>query len=95
MNDLPVVSIAARPLPFEPAFEQIPDDEAQTSEELNKALHAIMETTFKDNGHATRSVHAKAHGVLRGRITVLDNLPAELAQGAFATPGTLPVVLRF
>lgn len=95
MNDLPVVSIAARPLPFEPAFEQIPDDEAQTSEELNKALHSIMETTFKDNGHATRSVHAKAHGLLQGRITVLDNLPAELAQGAFATPGTLPVVLRF
>lgn len=95
MSDLPVASVAFRPLPFEPTFEEIPDDEAQTSEELGKALHSIMETTFKDNGHATRSVHAKAHGLLRGRITVLDNLPAELAQGAFAVPGTLPVVLRF
>jgi hypothetical protein len=95
MNDLPVISATSRPLPFEPSFEQIAVDEAQTSEELVKALHAISETTFKDNAHATRSVHAKAHGLLRGRITVLDNLPAALAQGAFATPGTLPVVLRF
>lgn len=95
MNDLPVASIEAKPLPFEPSFEQIPEDEAQTSEELIKALRSIMETTLQDNGHATRSVHAKAHGVLRGRITVLDNLPPEFAQGAFATPGTLPVVLRF
>lgn len=95
MNDLPVASIEAKPLPFEPSFEQIPEDEAQTSEDLIKALRSIMETTLQDNGHATRSVHAKAHGVLRGRITVLDNLPPEFAQGAFATPGTLPVVLRF
>ncbi|SMQ23302.1 hypothetical protein SAMN04488483_0883 [Pseudomonas helmanticensis] len=72
MNDLPAVSRAVRPLPFEPSFEQIPDDEAQTSEELAKALHSIMETTFKDNGHATRSVHAKAHGLLRGRITEMS-----------------------
>lgn len=95
MNDLPVTSVPAKPLPFESAFEQIPDDEARTSEELAKALHSILETTFKDNGHATRSVHAKAHGLLRGRITVLNNLPDELAQGVFATPGTLPAVLRF
>lgn len=95
MSDLPVVSPAIKPLPFEPSFEQIPDDEAQTSQELAEALHSIMETTLRDNGHANRSVHAKAHGLLRGHMTVLDTLPAELAQGAFAKPGTLPVAMRF
>ena len=95
MNDLPAVNPAIQPLAFEPSFEQIPDDEAQTSKELAEALHGIMETTFRDNGHATRSVHAKAHGLLRGHISVLENLPATLAQGAFAKPVRLPVYLRF
>ncbi|WP_369300972.1 catalase family protein [Pseudomonas sp. N2-5-1-1] len=95
MNDLPVVNPAIQPLAFEPSFEQIPDDEAQTSKELAEALHGIMETTFRDSGHATRSVHAKAHGLLRGHISVLENLPATLAQGAFAKPVRLPVYLRF
>jgi hypothetical protein len=83
------------PLPFQPSFEQIPDDEAETAEELSKTLREILETTFQDNGHANRSVHAKSHGLLRGELTVLDNLPAELAQGAFAKPGKYPLMLRF
>jgi hypothetical protein len=95
MNDLPVTRLLAAPLRFDASFEQIPDDEAQTSKELAETLHSIMETTFKDNGHANRSVHAKAHGLLKGRVTVLDNLPPELAQGAFAHPGTLVAFLRF
>lgn len=95
MSDLPMNPRAIHPLPFEPSFEQIPDDEAQTSKELAETLHTIMETTFKDNGHANRSVHAKAHGLLRGQLTVLDNLAPELAQGAFAKPGSLAVVMRF
>jgi hypothetical protein len=95
MNDLPDTSVAATPLLFDPSFEQIPDDEAQTSKELAETLHSIMETTFKDDGHANRSVHAKAHGLLKGRVTVLDGLPPELAQGAFARPGTMAAFLRF
>jgi len=95
MNDFPVPRLAAHPIPFQPSFEQIPDDEAETAKELAETLHSIMETTFKDNGHANRSVHAKAHGLLRGQLTVLADLPAELAQGAFAKPATVPVFLRF
>lgn len=95
MSDLPATRAPVHPLPFQPSFEQVPDDEAETAKELADTLHSIMATTFKDNGHAHRSVHAKSHGVLRGHITVLDGLPAEFAQGAFAKPGTLPLVLRF
>ncbi|MCS3472995.1 hypothetical protein M2401_006763 [Pseudomonas sp. JUb42] len=95
MNDLPQTRLAVTPLRFDPAFEQIPDDEAHTSKELADTLRSIMETTFNDSGHANRSVHAKAHGLLRGQVTVLDNLPAELRQGAFSKPATMPVFLRF
>lgn len=94
MSDLPLSRSNVAPLPFQPAFEQIPEDESETSKELAETLHAIMETTFKDNGHAHRSVHAKSHGLLRGRVTVLDGLPPELAQGAFAKPGTMQAFMR-
>jgi len=88
-------ALSVRPLPFDPAFEQMPDDEAQTTQALTEALRGIMETTYADGGHAIRSVHAKSHGLLQGEIEILPNLPAELAQGAFARPGRMPVVLRF
>jgi hypothetical protein len=92
---LPEGGLTVTPLVFEPSFEQVPDDEAETSQELNQVMRSILDTTFEDGGHALRGVHAKAHGLVRGHITVLDGLPAPLAQGAFAVPGTLPVVMRF
>ncbi len=58
-------------------------------------MRGILETTYKDYGHAVRSVHAKSHGLLQGELRVLEGLPAELAQGAFAMPGAYPVVMRF
>lgn len=83
------------PLPFQPSFEQVPEDEAETTQELLEALQSISETTRADYGFPVRSVHAKAHGLLRGELEVLTDLPPYLAQGAFARPGRLPVVLRF
>lgn len=83
------------PLPFDPAYEEIPVDEPETTRELVEAMHSILETTSKDYGHAVRSVHAKGHGLLNGELRVLDNLPAELAQGVFARPGVHGVVMRF
>jgi len=87
--------LSVHPLPFDPSFEQIPEDEADTIRELGEAIHTIMEKTYQDSGHAARGVHAKSHGLLQGEIDVLDGLPPELAHGAFAKAGTFPVVLRF
>ncbi len=82
------------PLPFAPEFEQVPDDEAQTIDEMVEALRGISETTLADEGHALRSVHAKSHGLLQGTWTVLDGLPPAYAQGAFAHAGSGPCLLR-
>lgn len=84
-----------QPLLFESSFEQVPEDEPQTSRDLAEAMRTILEKTYHDYGHAVRSVHAKAHGLLHGEIQILDGLPIALAQGAFAKPGKLPVILRF
>ena len=85
----------ATPIRFEPSFEQPAPDEAETTRELAETMRSIIETTFHDYRHAVRSVHAKSHGLLQGELRVLDDLPPELAQGAFAKPGVHPVVMRF
>lgn len=82
------------PVRFSPDVETILPDERETVSKLNDTFDTILETTAKDYGHAVRSVHAKAHGILKGRLTVLDNLPAELAQGLFSQPGEYDAYIR-
>lgn len=83
------------PVRFDPSVEKIEPDEAETLAGLKKAFHEILETTSTDYGHAVRAVHAKAHGIATGVLTVKENLPPELAQGLFATPGQYEAILRF
>ncbi|SDR73600.1 Catalase [Halopseudomonas xinjiangensis] len=86
--------LSVRPLAFEPHFEQIDDNEAEIQKDIIDSLRQILETTYADGGRAIRSVHAKSHGLLEGELTVLDDLPGKLAQGAFAQPGQFPVIMR-
>ena len=83
------------PLVYDPVYEVLEQDEAETQQALIKTLTGISEITFKDSGHATRSVHAKSHGLLLGEIEIFDHLPPHLAQGLFAKALSLPVVMRF
>ena len=82
------------PLPYQAAFEVPEDGEEETKAGLAATLAQISTTTYQDSGHASRSVHAKSHGLLRGELEVFDGLPLELAQGVFARPGRRPVVMR-
>jgi len=82
------------PIPFDPQFERIPEDEAETARGLVETLHGIIEKTFADYGHAVRSVHAKSHGLITGELRVFDDLPDVLAQGVFARGAAYPVVMR-
>jgi hypothetical protein len=82
------------PVIYDPSCEILEPDEHEVEAGLIAALTEISETTFKHSGHATRSVHAKSHGLLQGEIEVLPGLPQTLAQGMFAQPGHWPVVMR-
>ena len=82
------------PIRFTESAETPQENEAETIEGLNATFDKILETTAKDYGHAVRSVHAKAHGILKGTLTVSAGLPQELAQGMFATPGEHTVFMR-
>ena len=82
------------PVRYFEEVETLRDDEAETIHGLNEAFNTILATTADNYGHAVRSVHAKAHGILRGRLTVDAGLPPELAQGLFARPGDHEVYMR-
>ncbi len=82
------------PVRFDPSVETIASDEQETLQGLKDSFQDILETTSQDYGHAVRSVHAKAHGIARGTFTIADNLPSELAQGIFATPGAHEAIIR-
>ena len=83
------------PIRYQPSFETLEDDEAQTTRELEETLIKIASIVHKDEGHAHRSVHAKSHGLLMAELQVPAGLPPHLAQGLFAKPGNYPVVMRF
>ncbi|RFC61957.1 catalase [Fulvimarina endophytica] len=83
------------PIRFSPIVETSEDDEAKTNESLEKSFDYIVRRTKAEEGRAARGVHAKNHGELVGRMRIRENLPEELAQGLFASPGEHPVILRF
>lgn len=59
-----------------------------------QAMRAGGLITQKRYGRAVRTSHAKAHGLVKGELRVLDGLHPELRQGLFAAPRTYPVVAR-
>jgi len=82
------------PVSFTPQVEDVKPDEGETVDQMKQSFAHILDTTSRDYGHGVRAVHAKAHGIIRGMLKIHDNLPPELAQGLFATPGEYEAVAR-
>lgn len=82
------------PVRYDASVETIAADEQETLAALQDSFREILETTSQDYGHAVRAVHAKAHGIARGTLAIAADLPPELGQGIFATPGEHEAVLR-
>jgi hypothetical protein len=63
---------------------------------IEKTESYIAESvTAEGTGRAVRDAHAKGYGVVRGEVEILDGLPAEYAQGIYATPGRHDALVRF
>ena len=82
------------PLPYAPTYETLEDGEHETNGEMQETFQEILDITAKDEGRAVRSVHAKSHGILTGRVDILPDLPPEYAQGMFARPGSHAALAR-
>ena len=68
------VANISEPVIYDSKFEVLEENEAKINAELVETLRSISEATFKDSGHATRSVHAKSHGLLCAELKVIENL---------------------
>jgi hypothetical protein len=90
-----MTELSVRALRYDASVEEIAPDEADTTEALAEQFLKIAAITYRDGGHAIRPVHAKSHGLLAGELSVLPDLPPELAQGLFAKPRAYPVYMRF
>ncbi len=93
-SDHDCARVPSSPVLYETRYEVPEEGETETQANLLETLQHISETTWKDTHHATRSVHAKSHGLLRGELRVQSDLPTALAQGIFANAGAFPVVIR-
>lgn len=88
------IRLSFKPAEFSPQVETVQPDEPALAQELATTMLSIAEKTYADSGHAMRSVHAKSHGLLQGRVEVVDGLPPEFAQGIFKSPKAYDAVIR-
>jgi hypothetical protein len=75
-------------------LEQRQPDEDELVKKITDWLHGNNVWAYHKYHHGIRDAHAKSHGILRGELTVYDDLPDQLRQGLFATPATYPVITR-
>lgn len=71
----------------------IPDEEAHIQAIID-TMRAQMSGRFAP-GRYERGGNTKTHGVLRGEVTIRDDLPAHLRHGVFAAPRSFPAWVRF
>lgn len=81
-------------LRYHPDLDRPDPDEAKTAAAIAETMLSISRKTYEDGGVPLRSVHAKAHGLLKAELRVHDGLPPVLAQGLFARPTTYPALIR-
>lgn len=82
------------PIRYAPDIETIAEDEEKLTVEIVEQMAAGNRCAFEHHRHAIRDAHAKSHAILKGELTVHDNLPPELRQGIFARAATHSIVAR-
>jgi hypothetical protein len=85
---------------FIPYTRDVEDDDPQFDQNLQTVVEKtesfIAESvTAGGTGRAVRDAHAKGYGLVRGQVEILSGLPAEYAQGIYATPGRHDALIRF
>ena len=84
----------AAPAPA-PDGEVIPSGEASAITQVKEMIEDLVRAQARQDGHATRDAHAKAHGCAKATFEVLGDIPSELAVGVFAQPRTFKAWVRF
>ncbi|HVF83844.1 MAG TPA: hypothetical protein VM913_06715 [Sphingomicrobium sp.] len=69
---------------YHPDIEQPASDEAETIQQIGETFEKLADLQLKKEGHAMRTSHAKATGILRAEQIIGNDLLPESAQGIAA-----------
>lgn len=79
-----------------PGVEVIEPDEEETAKKIAATMNKMQEHNFDQHRRCFRATHVKTQGIVKGKLTILPNLPPHLQQGAFEVPGkTYDVAARY
>lgn len=71
-------------------------NEAETIKQVEQTINKIQEHNFAHHRHGLRGTHVKTQAIVKGHMTVLDNLPPHLSQGMFGKSGKeYPLAIRY
>lgn len=70
-----------------PGVEDPKPDEDVKATKIGETMNRMQQHNFVQHRHAFRATHVKTQGIVKGRLTVLPDLPSHLRQGLFKTPG--------
>ncbi len=79
---------------YQDSLERIPDGEQRAIDDIIASMTHESGIVAARCSHAVRASHAKSHGLLKGTLEILPNLPEPYRQGLFAAPGTHEVLVR-
>jgi len=82
-------------LRYSDAIDTIQPNEQASIDGIIRGMADQTRTVETREHHVVRASHAKSSACVVGDLTIHPGLPAELAQGLFAKPGTQPVAVRF
>jgi hypothetical protein len=88
------LSLVASTAPV-PGVESVPPTEAAAMEEVTALIERTVREQARLEGKARRDAHAKHHGCVKARMTVLDGLAPEHSVGVFARPRAYQAWIRF
>lgn len=70
-----------------PGVETPKPDEDAKAKQIGETMNKMQQHNLDQHRHAFRATHVKTQGIVKGKLTVLRDLPNHLRQGLFKTPG--------
>lgn len=79
-----------------PGVENPKPNEEETAKKIGEVMNKMQQHNFDQHRHAFRATHVKTQGIVKGKLKVLQDLPAHLRQGLFKVPGkTYDIAARY
>lgn len=70
-----------------PGVETPGADEDAKARQIGETMNKMQQHNLDQHRHAFRATHVKTQGIVKGKLTVLPDLPVHLQQGLFKEPG--------